>query len=314
VAGGDGMSSALTQQLDGYLTMRRALGFKLKEPARLLRHYVAYLDSIGAGIITVDSAMAWATSAAQASPWYVSLRMGAVRGFARHMASLDPATEVPPPDLLAAQYERLVPFLYSADDVAALMDAAGRCRTPLVGATYRTLIGLLAVTGMRVGEAIHLDRDDVDWDQSVLVVRDSKFGKSREVALHLSALAALKEYALIRDRHCPDPHTKAWFISSTGTRLIYNNVHLRFHRLTQVVGLVPRSPRCRPRIHDLRHTFAATTLLGWYQSGEDVAAKMALLSTYLGHIEPVSTYWYLTATPELMQLVAQRLAPIGPVS
>jgi integrase len=308
------MSSELAQHLDDYLAMRRALGFKLEEPARLMRQYVAYLDSIAAATITIDSAVAWATSPAQASPWYVSLRMSAVRGFARHLASLDPATEVPPPDLLAAQSERVVPFLYSADDVAALMDAAGRYRTPLVAATYRTLIGLLAVTGMRVREVIHLDRDDVDWDDGVLVVRDSKFGKCREVALHPSALAALEEYALVRDRHCPHPRTKAWFVSSTGTRLIYNNVHHRFHRLTQVVGLVPRSPRCCPRIHDLRHAFAAATLLGWYQAGEDVATKMALLSTYLGHVEPASTYWYLTATPELMQLVAQRLAPMGPLS
>ncbi len=308
------MSSVLARHLDDYLAMRRALGFKLKEPARLLRQYVAYLDSIRVQTITIESAMVWATSPAQASPWYVAKRMGAVRCFARHMASLDPATEVPPPGLFAAQSDRAVPFLYSAKDIDALMDVAGRCRTPLVAATYRTLIGLLAVTGMRVGEVINLDRDDIDWHEGVLVVRDTKFGKYREVALHPSTLAALERYAVIRDRLCPRSRTQAWFVSSAGTRLIYNNVHQRFHRLTQMVTLAPRSPRCRPRIHDLRHTFAAATLLSWYQAGEDVAAKMALLSTYLGHVEPVSTYWYLTATPELMQLVAQRLVPIGPVA
>lgn len=307
------MTSALVQHLDDYLTMRRAVGFKLREPARFLRQYVTYLDSIGATVITIDSAVAWATRPSEAEPWYLSKRLRAVRGFARYMAGLDPATEIPPTDVLAARSPRLVPFLYSAADVAALMQAAGRARTPLVAANDRTLIGLLFATGLRVSEAISLDRRDVDRHEGVLVIRDSKFGKSREVALHPSTVAALEQYTLIRDRHCPNPRTEAWFLSNAGTRLIYQNVHERFHRLTQIAGLTPRSSRCRPRIHDLRHAFAVNTLLDWYRDGEDVAVKMALLSTYLGHVEPRSTYWYLTATPELMQLVAQRLDPIGQV-
>ena len=266
--------------------MRRALGFKLREQARSLHHYVAHLDRIGATTITIESAVAWATQPAEADPWYWKMRVNAIRGFARHMASLDPATEVPPTDLLAARSKRAVPFLYSAADVAALMNAAGRLRTPLTVANYQTVIGLLAVTGMRVGEMIGLDRDDVDRDEGVLVIRDSKFGKSREVAVHPSTLAALEQYALIRDRHCPRPRTKAWFVSNAGTRLIYKNVHRCFHRLTQISGLTRQSPRCHPRIHDLRHAFAVNTLLSWYRAGEDVAAKMPLLSTYLGHVEP----------------------------
>jgi integrase len=166
---------------------------------------------------------------------------------------------------------------------------------------------------MRVSEAINLDRDDVDLDEGVLVVRDSKFGKSREVALHPSTIAALKQYALVRDQHVPHPRTTAWFLSNTGSRQAYANFQQNFQRLVQAVGLVSPSPRCRPRIHSFRHTFAVATLLDWHQAGEDVAAKMPLLSTYLGHVDPVSSYWYVTATPELMQLVAQRLTPIGPV-
>jgi integrase/recombinase XerD len=165
---------------------------------------------------------------------------------------------------------------------------------------------------MRVGEAIGLDRDDIDIDAGVLVVREGKFGKSRELALHVSTVAALKQYAVLRDRIHPWTWTRAWFISSKGSRLNYNDVQHRFHRLTQAIGLAPRSATCRPRIHDLRHSFAVNTLLGWYQAGVDVAARLPLLSTYLGHVSPSHTYWYLTATPELMHLVAQRLKPIGP--
>lgn len=307
------MSSRLAQHLDEYLATRKALGFKLKEQGRLMTRYVAHLDRLGATVITVESALEWATQPADADPWYWVARLGAVRVFARHMASLDPATEVPPTKLLQATHPRATPFLYSSAEIAALMAATDRIRTPLIAATYRTLIGLLAVTGMRVGESINLDRDDIDRDEGVVVVRDGKFGKSREVALHPSTAVMLDDYARLRDQTCPQPNTRAWFISSTGTRLIYQNVHHRFHKLTQTAGLAPHSANCRPRIHDLRHTFAVNTLLGWYQAGEDVQARLPLLSTYLGHVHPGCTYWYLSATPELMHLVAERLDPVGPV-
>jgi integrase/recombinase XerD len=192
------------------------------------------------------------------------------------------------------------------------MDAAGKSTSvPLIAATYRTLIGLLAVTGIRVGEVINLDRDDLDLDEGVLIVRQGKFGKSRELVLHPSTVTALRDYAALRDRTRPWTWTRAWFISSSGARLNYKNVHYRFHQLTQAAGLGPRSATCRPRIHDLRHTFAVTTLLGWYRSGVDVQARLPLLSTYLGHVDPGDTYWYLTATPELMRVVSKRLEQVG---
>jgi integrase len=187
------------------------------------------------------------------------------------------------------------------------MAAAGEIRTPFRAATYQVLIGLLAATGMRVGEAIGLDRGDLDAGQGLLTIRDGKFGKSRQLPLHASALGALTGYARLRDSR-PGKAGPAFFTSVTGTRLIYQNVHRTFHELVKAAGLRPRSAACRPRIHDLRHAFAVTTLTRWYADGGDVAARLPLLSTWLGHAGPAATYWYLTGTPELLALAAARLA------
>ena len=306
------MSTVLAQRLRDYLALRRGLGFKLERQGRLLGDFVAYLDRNGATTITTPLAIGWASQPAGADPTWWATRLAAVRAFARYLASIDPATEVPPV-LWPARSRRATPFIYSADEIAALMAAAGHIRTALVAATYRTLIGLLAVTGMRVGEVINLDRDDLDRDGAVLVVREGKFGRSREVALHPSTLTALDRYATLRDRYHARPRTPALLISAAGTRLHYKNVHQRFHELTLATGLQPRSATCRPRPHDLRHTFAVNTLLGWYRAGQDVQVRLPLLSTYLGHVGPGSTYWYLSATPQLLGLVADRLSPVGPV-
>ncbi|HET8661969.1 MAG TPA: tyrosine-type recombinase/integrase [Micromonosporaceae bacterium] len=304
--------SVLARHLSDYLAMRRALGFKLQRPGALMAQFVDYLDDTGTTVITIDAALAWATMPEGASPSWWSSRLAAARLFAKYMLTIDSATQVPPADLLASPRPRATPFIYSPSDITALMHAAGNSSSvPLIAATYRTLVGLLAVTGLRVGEAVNLDRDDVDLRERVLVVRQAKFGKSRELVLHPSTVTALKDYAALRDRVHPWTFTRAWFISSSGSRLVYKNVHQRFHRLTQAAGLVPRSATCRPRIHDLRHTFAVTTLLGWYRRGVDVQARLPLLSTYLGHVDPGGTYWYLTATPELMQVLAQRLDQAG---
>jgi integrase len=307
------MTTVLAKHLSDYLATRRALGFKLERRGTVMAQFVSYLDSIGATVITIDAALVWATQPVGAHAYWWSARLDAARLFAKYMINIDPATQVPPPGLLPTHNPRATPFIYAPGDVSALMDAAQKStKVALIAATYRTLIGLLAVTGMRVGEAINLDRDDVDIDDGVLVVRQSKHGKSRELVLHSSTVAALKQYAALRDRVHRLTWTRAWFVSSNGSRLIYNSVHHRFHQLTQAAGLAPRSATCRPRIHDLRHSFAVNTLLGWYQAGLDVPARLPLLSTYLGHVSPSNTYWYLTGTPELMRLVAERLEPIGP--
>jgi integrase/recombinase XerD len=299
--------STLSRALADYLAMRRALGFQLERTGQLLAGFVDYADRVGAGRVTVDLALAWATQPAGADRSWHAARLAAVRGFARYLSTIDSGTEVPAADVLPGRSRRAVPYLYSDAEITALLTAAGAIRSPLRAATYRTLIGLLAVTGLRVGEVIALDRDDVDCHRGLLVVRNSKFGKSREVALRDSTCRALDAYRQVRDRLCPAPVTPAWFVSTTGTRLVYQNVHFEFHRLTGQAGLRARSTTCRPRPHDLRHSFAVATLLDWYRDGGDVAARLPLLSTYLGHTSPGSTYWYLTAAPELLTLATHRL-------
>lgn len=299
--------SALADALHDYLSMRRKLGFKLERTSQLLDGFVAYADQAGAEHVSVELALAWATQPAGADPSWHSARLSAVRCFARYLCALDPATQIPPPDVLPHQPRRKVPYLYSQAEIAALLAAAQGLRSPLRAATYATLIGLLATTGMRVGEAIALDRDDVDQKHGLIVVHHSKFDKSRQLPLHPTTTRALRDYAAIRDRACPSPRTPAWLVSTVGTRLIYKNVHKVFHQLTEQAGLRPRSTRCRPRPHDLRHSFAVATLLNWYRDGGDVAARLPLLSTYLGHAHPGNTYWYLSATPELLAEAARRL-------
>jgi integrase/recombinase XerD len=216
---------------------------------------------------------------------------------------------VPPTRLLAPRRRRAIPYLYTREEIAALMDAAGGLRGQLHRATHRTLIGLMVVTGIRIGEAIALDRDDVDERHRLLRIIDTKFGKSREVALHDSAMDALRNYCELRDHLCPRPRSEAFFLSSVGTRLFATTVHNVFRRLVRIVGLAPRAPHCRPRMHDLRHSFAVRTLLDWHAAGVDVQARLPSLSTYLGHASPATTYYYLHAAPELLALVARRLEP-----
>jgi integrase/recombinase XerD len=300
--------SGLRDALGDYLSLRRSVGFKLERPGQLLEDFIGYLDAAGAPTVTTELALAWATAPAGADPAWWRARLAATRPFARYLAAFIPGTEVPPAGLLPGPASRrAVPYLYSPADIGALITAAAAIRTPLRAATYQTLIGLLAVTGMRVGEAIRLDRPDADLRAGLLTIRESKFGKSRQLPLHATAVAALAGYATLRDQRHPRPATAAFFLALTGTRLIYNNVHFTYHRLTQAAGLAPRSPQCRPRIHDLRHSFAVATLLKWYQDGGDAAARLPLLSAWLGHGDPASTYWYLTGTPELLALAAARL-------
>ena len=190
----------------------------------------------------------------------------------------------------------------------ALLRAACEIAHPFRSATVARYIGLLAVTGMRAGEAIALDYEDIDWSEGLLTIRNAKFGKSRELALHPSTVDALRDYDLHRRHLAPKARSGAFFVSTVGGRLEYNNVQRIFHRLTRLAGIAPRSPRCRPGLHGFRHTFAVNTILDWYRAGLDVAQRMHLLSTYLGHTQPSHTYWYLSATPELFALVGQRLS------
>jgi len=298
--------SELRQALEDYLAVRRALGYKLRRAGLLLADFVAYQEAHHSDRITIDAALAWATLPPDGAPAWWAYRLSAVRPFARHLHAIDPSHQVPPPGLLPAHACRATPYLYSASDVAALMAAARALPLPLRAATFETLVGLLAVTGLRIGEALRLDRDDVNLPAGVLMIRLSKFGKSREVPIHASTVDALATYARRRDRLCK-PVDQAFFVSTAGRRLLYCNAHLAWLELVGQAGLLPRSATCRPRPHDLRHSFAVRTLIGWHRDGIDVQAQLPALSTYLGHVHPGSTYWYLSAAPELLHLVADRL-------
>jgi integrase/recombinase XerD len=239
--------------VDDYLSLRRALGYKLQGRDRLLHGFVDFLDQAGEPTVTTESALAWATLPPGGERVWWSQRLGFVRGFARHLHAIDPATEIPSADLLPGRKCRATPYLYSDADMAALMTQARALRHPLLAAGYETLFGLLATTGMRVGEAIALDRGDIDAGNEVLVIRQTKFRKSREVPLHATTIEKLTAYAEVRDQLCPHPKTAALFVSTRGTRFIYNDVHHTFRRLASRAGLEPRSACCRPRLHDMRH-------------------------------------------------------------
>jgi integrase len=245
--------SALAEAAEQYLRLRRSLGHDLADAGRLLPRFVAYLDSIGAATVTVAAAMAWAQQPhADPDSTVWPRRLTVARGFARHMAAVDPRTEVPPLGLIPLRQRWRPPFIYSAADIAALMTQARALRWRLPAATHETLIGLLAATGMRVGETLRLDRGDVDLTNGVLMIRESKFGKSRQVPVRDCTVAALGHYAQLRDRLCPRPRTPGFFVSIRGTRMIYQSVQETFRRVCDTARVGAEAP-ARPRIHDLRH-------------------------------------------------------------
>jgi integrase/recombinase XerD len=298
--------SSLRRGLEDYLRIRRQLGFKLKGDQRLLENFVAFLEQAGVVRITTELAVMWAKLPVDARPHRWRQRLGIVRGFARYLATIDPASEVPATDLLPASRPRVAPYIYSPAEIDALIDAARAVTPPLRGATYGTVIGLTATSGLRLGEALALDRADVDLRDGALHVRANQT-KQREVPLHHTTTEALREYAQIRDRNRPAPQTPAFFLNLPGGRLSKAEFNDRFAKLIRQVGLEGAGERVRPRPHDLRHTMAVRTLLDWHHAGEDVDRRMPLLSTFLGHTQPESTYWYLQAVPELMALISSRL-------
>jgi integrase/recombinase XerD len=249
-------------------------------------------------------ALAWATLPENASPVWWRQRLSMVRGFAQYLRTIDAATEVPPHDLLPARQPRIAPYLYSDADIDALMSAARSLHPPLRAATYETFIGLLLVTGLRLGEA--LDRADLDRGRHQLRVRHAKRG-GRLIPLHATTIAALDHYIDCVDHYFPEPQSPSLFVSIRGTRMNRNSMHATFPGLIDRAGLTGRGQRVRPRIHDLRHSFAVRQLLDWHRRHVDVDARIPLLSSVLGHSDPVSTYWYLQASPELFAIVGQRL-------
>jgi integrase len=295
------------QDVANYLTIRRALGHKLERAGRLLPQFIDHLEDNQAATITVGHALTWAMLPGNERINWWAERLSIVRGFTSWLAAHDPSVEVPPAGLLGSRPRRATPCLFSEADIAALLAATSTIRSPLRAATYRTLLGLLAVTGMRIGEALGLDRCDLDVHRGVLVVRSGKFGKARQLPLHHTTLEVLNGYLTDRDRLRPGATTEALFITTRGTRLAYGYVKVTFRQLIDRAGLETHPGSRPPRLHDLRHSFAVNTVLDAYRTGTDVPARLPVLSTYLGHVDPAATYWYLSAAPELLALAGQRL-------
>jgi integrase len=297
--------TSLDAYLEDYLRLRRALGYKLERHGRLLPQFVAYLDAAGATTVTSDLAIAWARLPAHTRPSYWAARLAIARGFARYLQTIDPGTEVPPPGVFPARRIRPAPYLWSPQQILRLLEMARALPSPLRAATHEALFGLLASTGMRIGEAVGLERDDVDLHAGVITIRHAKFDRSRLVPLHPTTTKALFRYTTRRDRLCPRPRSTAFFLSGAGTRLDRSAVDKTLRQITTAMGI--RTGTVRPRAHDLRHSLAVTTLIRWLHTGVNIDEHMAVLSTYLGHISPADTYWYLSASPELMALAAERL-------
>lgn len=285
------------EQIREYLRVRRAMGFRLVEQEQMLLNFAAYLRSTGAAGLSSKAAFDWAVATGGGPRWH-GARLSAVRQFARWASAFDPSVEVPRVGLLPKSPVRAVPYIYSDDQIRALMKQASGLHLAQVAATYQMLIGLLACTGMRVGEALRADTANLV--DGVLTLIDTKFGKSRLVPLHESVVEALNTYRAGLDREPAQLQTPALLVSSEGTRLVYANVQRTFNRLARAAGITARSSNCRPRLHDLRHTFAVNTMADAYREGKDPAQILTMLSTYLGHVSPKSTYWYLQATPELL--------------
>jgi integrase len=299
--------TTLRLALERYLSMRQGLGYKYRDQARRLREFVSFMEARKTRTITAKLALAWATLPPR-SQVSSARRLNEVRRFARHVASIDPKTEMPPKGIFP-QRRRPKPYLYSDAEIDALL-AAALALPPTDGLrrwTYHHLFGLFAVTGMRLSEAIGLHRDDVDLEAGVLTIRQSKFGKSRLVPLHPTTSAALRSYAERRDRHLGSRCGPHFFVAERGGRLLKEYVHRVFWRLSREIGLRRPGDSSGPRVHDLRHSFAIRTLLDWYREGTNIEKSLPVLSTYLGHTCVQDTYWYLSAYPGLMQEAVRRL-------
>jgi integrase/recombinase XerD len=317
VAPSESLTDTWAGRVEDYLRLRRSLGFALTWDEHLLRRFTADLARSGIAALTVADAVAWAGTlpAGQTHRPYTRapVRLTAIRGFATYLHSLDPVHEVPPRDVFGWRKTRPVPYIYTPEEIAALLDAC----TDLIRYgrrhLYPVLFGLIAATGLRLGEALGLAWDEVDLDDGILTITRGKSRDPRLVPLHPTTTDALRDYV----NRIAQPRRNGGRVSQTGdgARLFTLpgggplppcNVHHAFRQVTTWTGL--RAEQVWPRIHDLRHTFAVNTLLGWHRDGADVAAMMPVLSTYLGHTHPANTYWYLTATPELMAHAAGCLA------
>lgn len=301
--------TTLREGAEDYLALRRGLGFKLKRHGRFVREFTAWLENHGETRITTRLALEWATQPEhlQRAEW--AARLSAVRAFSHYRNAIDGTSEIPPHGLLPFRTRRRTPYLYSNTEIQKLLQAAKSmpAQFKLHPFTYYCLLGLLTVTGLRISEALQLESRDIDWEEGLLTIRSSKFGKSRLVPLHSTTKEVLAEYVARRNHFFPDRPTAVFFPSRTGARLDAGQVRRVFYCLSRQIGIRGASNSRGPRLHDFRHCFAVETLLRWYRAGEDVSQRLPVLSTYLGHGHVTDTYWYLSNTPELMAAAAECL-------
>jgi integrase/recombinase XerD len=293
-----------------YLILRRSLGFKLHDAGKGLLGFVRFMEQRRATYITRELALAWAQQPSTVQPAEWARRLSIVRIFARHRSATDPRTQIPPEGVLPYRPKRARPYLYSDDEIHALLQAA--LRLPGHGTlrpwTYHCLFGLLSVSGLRISEARGLELQDVDLKAAVLTIRGAKFGKARLIPLHGSTRQVLVEYLARRKRvWAGRPVSSYVFVSNRGNRLDGGEIRRTFYALSRQIGLRGLADRHGPRLHDLRHRFAVTTLVRWYRAGEDPERRLPILSAYLGHVHVSDTYWYLSAWPELMREAMSRL-------
>lgn len=299
--------SSLRELLQDYLAMRRALGFKLHVHGVGLLSFVTFMEQAQADFISTDLALTWAKQPAMAQPIWWANRLCFVRGFARYCQAFDPRTQVPPPGLLPCSHRRPSPYFFSDEDIDRLLKGALQlpAKMDFVNQALYCLFGLLAISGLRISEALGLTLEDVDLDQGVLTIRSTKFGKFRFVPLHSTTVQVLIDYRERREQFLAGRQIPYWFVNARGERLGYECAHYAFRRLTD--GLPSQPGRSRPRMHDLRHHFALVTLLHWYRDGQDVEQRIPTLSAFLGHVQVSDTYWYLSACPELLEAAKDRL-------
>jgi integrase/recombinase XerD len=301
--------TTLPRALEEYLALRRGMGFKLRDHESALRKFIAFVCAEGTGFITTQLAVAWAQQPQDVTLAHRAHRFTMVRDFARYLSATDPRTEVPPQGLVPTRTQRTPPYIYSEEQIRSLIRQASLLEPPdaLRPHTYSTLFGLLAVTGMRVGELVALGCDDVDLTQGVLIVRAGKFNKTRFIPVHDSTQRKLQAYTCRREQLVPRPSTNSFFVSDHGTRFSYWAVRSTFIGISRLIGLRKATDNRGPRLHDLRHTFAVRTLTNWHRAGVDPEQRLPLLSAYLGHAKVSDTYWYLSAVPELLGSVSTRL-------
>jgi integrase len=321
MAAGDGGSAMtpLRHAVEQYVSLRRGLGFHLGIQAGILRRFAKFAAQQKAPVLTTELALRWVGGMTDVLPATAARSLSVVRGFAAWWQTADPRTEVPPQRLMPGRHRWHAPFLHSGEQIRRLLLAAGRLESTngVRGLTYSTLFGLIAVAGLRISEAVKLDGADVDLDHGVLTIRATKFGKTRLVPLHPSTTSALARYAARRDAAVTRVRSPAFFLSEQGRRVTDWSTRYNFALVSQQVGDRPSQRdavgRARyrhgrgPRLHDLRHRFAAETLLAWYRAGADVERELPKLSTYLGHVKLEHTYWYIEAVPELLRLASGRI-------